>query len=73
MNKERFAEACAVAAAREREGIGMMGETGVHNALKYYFVPYTDSHEVRIGGYIADAVGEDGIFEIQSASFSKST
>lgn len=71
MDKIKFAEACRAAEQRNREGIGMMGETGVHNALKYYFVPYTDSHEVKIGGYIADAVGEDGIFEIQTASFTK--
>lgn len=71
MDQERFARACEAAAARSREGIGTMGEKGVHSALKHYYEPDTDCHEIPVGGYVADIVGENGVIEIQSASFYK--
>ena len=69
IDSERFARACDAASARVRDGIGTMGEKGIHHALKHYFEPDTSCHEVAVGGYIADIVGEDGIIEIQSAGF----
>lgn len=71
MDQERFARACEAAAARSRGGIGTMGEKGIHNALKHYYEPDTDCHEIPVGGYVADIVGENGVIEIQSASFYK--
>jgi len=69
--KMRFETALEMAAAAERSGIGTMGEKGVHRTLKYYFEPHEDCHEVSVGGYIADAVGENGVIEIQTMGFSK--
>ena len=65
----RFRRALALAASESAGGIGTMGEKGIHRTLKYFFEPHTDCHEVKIGGYIADAAGEGGIFEIQTAGF----
>lgn len=69
MDHERFAHAAALAAERQRLGIGMLGEKGIHNALKHYYEPDPTCHEVSIGGYVADIVGENGIIEIQTRSF----
>lgn len=69
MDNERFARALEAAAARERAGIGTLGEKGVHNALKHYYEPDVSCHEIPVGGFVADIVGENGIIEIQTASF----
>ncbi len=81
MDKERFLQACRAAAAREKgyitdeegnvrpTGIGTRGEKGVHSALKHYYEPDVSRHEIPVGGYIADIVGEHGVVEIQSGSF----
>ncbi|MBR3267522.1 MAG: hypothetical protein IKI58_02150 [Oscillospiraceae bacterium] len=62
-------------AAAERDaggkGIGTMGEKTLHLALKYYFAPDPETHEREVGGFIADAVTEDGIFEIQTRGLSR--
>lgn len=71
MDKERFQRAIEAASARQRGRIGTLGEKGVHNTLKHYYEPDTDCHEIAVGGYVADIVGENGIIEIQSASFGK--
>ncbi len=67
---ERFKNAVEMAAAREKGvhgSIGTQNERLIHAALKNYYAPFSDEQEIRIGGFIADAVSEDGIFEIQSA------
>ncbi|MBR5088710.1 MAG: HAD family phosphatase [Ruminiclostridium sp.] len=66
---ERFAAAVSRALERERTTIGTLNEKTIHNALKCYYCDEAD-HEARIGDYYADGVGENGIFEIQSGSFS---
>lgn len=83
MDQERFARAVQAAAAREkgvivdedgtlrRTGIGTMGEKGVHSTLKHYYEPDPSRHEIPVGGYVADIVGERGIIEIQSVGFYK--
>lgn len=43
----------------------------LHAALKAYYEPDAESHEIKIGRYIADIVGENGIIEIQTQSFDK--
>ena len=62
-----FAEAMA-AAARDVgcKGIGTLGEKSLHLALKYYFAPDPLSHEQQLGRFVADAVTEDGVVEIQT-------
>lgn len=74
--KRRFAEACDAAAEAGRKaaagssaGIGTLGEKGVHRALKYFYEPDESCHEIKVGEYYADIVGENGIIEIQSAGF----
>lgn len=53
------------------KGIGTMAEKSLHLALKYYFAPDADTHERPVGGFIADAVTEDGVIEIQTRGLSR--
>lgn len=71
MDKQRFYEARSKVLNGEhvRAGIGTYGEKTVHAVLKNYFEPYADSHESKVGGFVADIVGEDGIIEIQTGDF----
>lgn len=71
MDSLRFEEACSsvVGAQRQRGGIGMLNEKTLHAALKKYLEPHEENHEVPIGRYVADIVGENGIIEIQTGSF----
>lgn len=71
MDSQRFEEAILRAGARQRGGIGTLGEKTLHAVLKYYFEPYAPSHEVKLGGFVADIVGEEGIVEIQTGSFDR--
>ena len=67
-----FADAIA-AAERDMggKGIGTLGEKSLHLALKYYFAPNAETHEKPLGGFVADAVTEDGVFEIQTRGLSR--
>lgn len=62
-----FADALA-AAQRDAggRGIGTLGEKTLHLALKYFFAPDSETHERPVGGYVADAVTEEGVIEIQT-------
>lgn len=73
MNTERFDWACRVTAEqiRARASIGTLSEKSLHAAVKLYFEPHNDCQEVKIGDFVADIVGEDGIIEIQTRSFSR--
>ncbi len=55
----------------KRAGIGTYGEKTIHSVLKCYFEPFEDNHEQKIGGFVADIVGESGIIEIQTAGFDR--
>lgn len=70
LDEARFAEAVGKALARERSTIGTLNEKTIHNALKCYYCSDID-HEAKIGAFYADGAGEGGIYEIQTASFSK--
>ncbi len=52
-----------------RDGIGRLQEKTVHAVLKHYFEPDEEKHEVRKGRYVADIALEDGVIEVQTASF----
>ncbi|MBR1864517.1 MAG: hypothetical protein IJ806_10565 [Ruminococcus sp.] len=67
MDQERFQAAVQTirGQGRQRAGIGTLGEKSVHAVLKEYY-SFGDGKEVRIGGFVADIVGEDGIIEIQT-------
>jgi hypothetical protein len=66
----RFHAACQAGGAMGTPcGIGTYAEKSVHAVLKRYYEPDGSRSEVRIGRYIADIVGEDGIIEIQTRNF----
>ena len=69
ISQEAFLAACAAIHGGDDGGVGTLAEKTVHAVLKHCCAPYADSREVHIGGYIADAVGEEGIIEIQTAGF----
>jgi len=73
MNQERFKQ--AIEETRRQSvrdnGIGTLGEKTLHSVIKRYMEPLTDNHEIKIGSYIADIVGENGIIEIQTRNFAK--
>jgi len=71
LSAELFATACEMVRQGHqlKGGIGTLAEKSVHAALKYACEPYADSREVKIGRYVADIVGEHGIIEIQTGSF----
>lgn len=72
MRQEEFQAACQEAQNRQRaaEGIGTLREKSLHAVLKRYFAPYEDTHEQRVGEFVADIVGEEGIVEIQTGGLS---
>lgn len=73
MDSIRFDEACnkIINAEREKNGIGTLGEKTLHAVLKNYFEPHVENQEIKVGGYVADIVGENGVIEIQTANFNK--
>jgi hypothetical protein len=69
-NTESFAKSVGAIINRLNEGIGVLSEKPIHAALKRYFAGNSDC-EIKIGSYIADTVGENGIYEIQTAGWDK--
>lgn len=71
MDNEKFHEAVKTACLRGGAGlhgsVGTQNERLIHSALKNYYAPYSDEQEIKIGSYFADAVCEEGIFEIQTS------
>ncbi|MCL2020410.1 MAG: HAD family hydrolase [Oscillospiraceae bacterium] len=51
-------------------GVGELNEKSIHASLKAYYSGESD-REAKIGSFIADAAGENGIFEIQTAGWGK--
>ena len=66
----RFSTAVEKAKNRVTNGIGTLNEKCIHSTLKYYFANDYD-HEAKIGSFYADIVTENGIYEIQTSSFSR--
>ena len=73
MNDQRFYQARNAVLNQEtiRDSIGLLQEKTLHAVLKYYYEPHPENHEIKIGSYIADIVGENGIIEIQTQGFDK--
>jgi len=70
MNKrEELAAAYCCAKESPDVGIGRLSEKMIHKTLKYYIEPSEAYHEVKCASFVADIVNENGITEIQSASF----
>jgi hypothetical protein len=51
--------------------IGTLNEKSIHAYLKSRFEEHADSHEIKVGRFVADIVGEQGIIEIQTGSFER--
>ena len=68
MDRERFLAAVdkCCGGLRDTKGIGTLGERSVHAVLKAYYDPQSDNTEIKIGNFVADIAGEDGIIEIQT-------
>lgn len=66
----RFENALKNVTSSNKDGIGTLNEKLIHQVLKSYYSEKPDQ-EARISGFIADAVNENGIFEIQTANFQK--
>ncbi len=60
-----------MAGERVRAGIGTLGEKTQHAVLKRLFGPEEESREVKVGPYVADVFGEEGIVEIQTRGFDR--
>lgn len=73
MDQEQFARACERVQdhGRPAGGIGTLSEKTLHAVLKQYIEPFEGNHETKIGPYVADIVGENGIIEIQTRSFDR--
>lgn len=71
MDNERFERACREVSQlpHERQGIGTLREKTLHAVIKRYIEPNTENHEVSIGKFVADVACGDGLFEIQTGSF----
>lgn len=70
----RFSDALGAAMIREKGvhgSVGTQNEQLIHSTLKNYYAPYSDEQEIKIGKFFADAVSEDGVFEIQTRSLHK--
>lgn len=69
-DRTRFSEALGAALMNDGKGfhgsVGTQNEKLIHATLKNYYAPFSDEQEIKIGSFFADAVSEDGIFEIQT-------
>ena len=70
IDRERFARALQDAEERQSEdgGIGTLREKLLHATLKNYFSGEGDLPEQKIGRYVADLYGPEGVTEIQTGS-----
>lgn len=66
---DRFQAAVKKAQSRIKSTVGTQNEKLIHAALKNYYAPFSDEQEIKIGNFFADAISEDGIFEIQTKQF----
>ena len=72
LDNEKFLSARLLAEEELKvdSGIGTLSEKLLHKTLKFYVDPSVEHHELEYLGAVADVKNEQGIFEIQSASFS---
>lgn len=73
MDNKRFEAALSqvVGSGRRHSGIGTLNEKTLHAVMKLYMEPHTENHEIPVGKYVADIIGENGIVEIQTGNFTK--
>lgn len=71
---DRFSEALGRAMIRQKGmhgSVGTQNEKLIHATLKNYYAPFSDEQEIKIGNFYADAVNENGIFEIQTRALKR--
>ncbi|SEK54256.1 hypothetical protein [Ruminococcus albus] len=67
MDKLRFENARKkLLESPQSKGIGTLAEKTVHAVLKEYYGGGEENKEIPLGGFVADAVSEDGVIEIQT-------
>ena len=73
IDQKRFnlAKEKIVGKSRERNGIGTLSEKTVHAILKAYYAPDESTHEIPVGGCVADICTGEEILEIQTRSFDR--
>ncbi|MFA6627444.1 MAG: hypothetical protein WCT17_02815 [Bacilli bacterium] len=73
MDNQRFLNIVATLQVQDQtsRGIGTYQEKLLHRALKYYFEPNEEFHEVKVDPYIADIFNGRSIIEIQTGNFNK--
>ena len=73
LEKQCFSVARGFALDEERDNrlVGTLGEKPIHRTLKYYIEPDKTKHEVKLCGFVADVLNEQGIFEIQTRAFDR--
>lgn len=71
MDAERFLQAVdtVILEKRNRDGIGRLSEKVLHASIKLYLESDRTCHEVKVGSLVADVKNDEGIFEIQTGSF----
>lgn len=70
---EYFADLCRADSERIhlRDGIGRISEKRLHRIVKSFVAEDPATHETPVGRYVADALSEGEIFEIQTKAFSR--
>ncbi len=70
-DEKLFSNACEkiIGAAREKNGIGTLGEKTLHAVLKEFYEPDREHQEIKIGSFVADIFKGEEIIEIQTRSF----
>lgn len=74
IDSKKFERSAEIALQREKGlhgSVGTQNEKLIHAALKNYYAEFSDEQEIKIGSFFADAVCEDGIFEIQTRQLYK--
>lgn len=56
-------------ASYDRKSIGTLGERCLHSIIKNYYESDFTKQEVKVCGYVADILNDDGIIEIQTNNF----
>ncbi len=69
--KRRFQNAYEIVSSMEKglQGIGSYQEKSVHAILKHYYAPDRAYQEISVGPYVADAIKDGEIYEIQTKDF----
>lgn len=73
MDEKLFRQVCdeVIGSRQGMNGIGTLGEKTVHSVLKSYLSPDSITHEVKVGGFVADICNGHEIIEIQTRDFNK--